>query len=161
MWMARFAAVGLYVSASWACNLVGPSCVDRQQRGAVTTVTGDARAGEIVSHRLRYETAGSQNDLRIEWEGRGPEGPRLRVYATRADCDAFVAPPRSDAGPCAVLASAGWFDDGTATTLVIANGRGNPDVLGQPPEYTLWVVADPDRSARYSISVTWFYGPDC
>jgi hypothetical protein len=33
-----------------------------------------------------------------------------------------------------MLASAGWFEGGIASTLIVTHGRGNPVVLGSPPE---------------------------
>jgi hypothetical protein len=46
-------------------------------------------------------------------------------------------------------------------SLIVTNGRGNPDILGTPAEYKLWVAGDPSQSVAYSISITWFFGPDC
>ena len=57
--------------------------------------------------------------------------------------------------------SAGSFNGGFVGTLTIANGRGNPEILGTPPEYKLWIVGDSRQGAAYTIVITWFFGPDC
>ena len=160
MW--RTAAIGLLLLCSWNCGLVGPSCTERQERGTVTTVNGEVSAGQIVAHQVQYDTRGSQNDAQVGWVGQStPGGPRIRMYATRVGCTDFTPPPAASDGACAVLASAGSFEGQIASTLIIPNGRGNPDLLGSPAEYKLWVVGDPEAPARYTITITWFYGPDC
>jgi len=73
----------------------------------------------------------------------------------------FRPPPAINTDACAVLGGAGSFDGRIATTLIIANGRGNPDSLGSPAEYKLWVVGDSEQSTRYTLNITWFFGPDC
>ncbi len=80
------------------------------------------------------------------------------MHATEVGCVDFRPPPAANSGECSVFALA--VSEGV-TTLTIANGRGNPDRLGSPPEYKLWVVGDPEQSVRYTIDVTWFRGPDC
>ena len=159
--MLRVAAIAACVVCSWACDLLGPSCLRRQQRGAVTTITGRVDPGQTVAHLVRYDTSGSQNNAEIQWDGdRRPGGPRINVYATRAGCVDFN--PSAASGACAVLARAGALASGNiATTLIVTNGRGNPDVLGQPAEYKLWVMGDPEQTAHYTISISWFFGPDC
>jgi hypothetical protein len=155
-------AVGL---AAPGCGLVGPSCLARQHRGAVTALSGEVAPRAVTVHRVAYGSEGSQNDLEISWDGqRVANGPRIRVYATKVDCVDFV--PERGAGPCASIGSGGGFaEPGTGqfvqTSLIVTNGRGNPDILGSPPEYKLWVVGDADRTSRYAITITWFYGPDC
>lgn len=159
--MLRLAAILSCVVCSWACDLLGPTCLGRQQRGSVTTITGRVEPGQIAAHRVRYETSGSQNDAHIQWDGdRRADGPRINVYATRAACIDFD--PSTASGACAILSRAGALPGGNiASTLIVTNGRGNPEVLGQPAEYKLWVVGDPLQTAHYTISITWFYGPDC
>jgi hypothetical protein len=144
------------------CSLVGPSCLGRQQRGTVTAFEGQVAAGQTAVHIVPYGTEGSQNDIEIAWANqRDPAGPRLSVYATKVDCVAFV-PPGS--GPCAPVGSRGGIaPDGTfiQTSLIVTHGRGNPEVLGAPPQYKLWVIGDSARDVKYSIEVTFFFGPDC
>jgi hypothetical protein len=109
---------------------------------------------------MAYDTRGSQNDARLSWPAQGgADGAQLRAYATRATCEAFTLPAESNTGECAILASAGWSPAGTSTTVIVTHGRGNPERLGTPPEYKLWIVSD--RFTGYTITVRWFYGPDC
>jgi|KBSSwiStaDraftv2_1062776.scaffolds.fasta_scaffold03285_9 hypothetical protein len=151
---------------SCSCNVFGPTCLARQKRGTATALNGQVAAGQLVSHVVAYDTQGSQNDVHISWDGQGTAtGPRLSVYATRVECANFVPP--SGAGPCAPIGSRGGFrlsdasGDFIQNSLIVTNGRGNPDILGTPAEYKLWVAGDPSRSVAYSISITWFFGPDC
>ena len=154
------AAAGL--SSGWGCALIGPTCVAQQEQGTVAVVQGEVAAGEVVSHLVRYETQGSQNNAQITWDGQSsPAPPRIRIYATRAACTDFQPPPAANTGDCATLASAGWTTMGVANTLIVTHGRGNPEVLGSTPEYRIWVVGDTERGARYSITLSWFFGPDC
>lgn len=158
--MVRAAATGLFLLAVWGCGIVGPSCIDQQERGQVFTLTGDVSAGQITSHRVPYETRGSQNDVNVSWVGDAqPDGPRIALHATRVGCADFRQPAGD--GVCSILGSAGWINGHLVTSFVIPNGRGNPDILGSPAEYKLWIVGDPHQSARYTVTATWFYGPDC
>ena len=43
------------------CGIVGPSCLDRQERGPVATLNGSVVAGEVVMHRVAYDTRGSHD----------------------------------------------------------------------------------------------------
>lgn len=158
--MKRVAVAGLAAALGWNCGLTGPSCLERRESGPVATISGDVAAGAIASHEVRYDTRGSQNDARISWSGQG-DGTRIRVYATRVGCTDFRTDDVGSSGDCAVLASAGAFDGGIATTLIVTHGRGNPEVLGSAPAYKLWVVGDSERNASYTIAITWFFGPDC
>jgi hypothetical protein len=116
----------------------------------------------VVSHLVRYGTSGSQNDARLSWDSQRSASPaRVRIFATRSGCTDFQPPPAVNGGECAVVAAAGWTEVGIATTLIVTHGRGNPERLGSPPEYRIWVVGDAERSARYTIDITWFFGPDC
>lgn len=169
-----------------SCAVLGPSCLARQQGGAVTVVRGEASAGGVTSHRLRYETAGSQNTITVSWPGAGTvDAPRLRFYVTRAACERFEPGATSgtashatadaasgtasgairsvgDDEPCAVLAEAGQREGGPfASTLIVTLGRGNPLVLGAHAEYIVWVVGDPSAPATYALDVRWSFGPDC
>jgi hypothetical protein len=106
------------------------------------------------------------------------------VWATKVDCVDFTPPADPNAslpavGACADLGIAGWrlsptarpcavnrtcdpvFSDLVQNSLIITNGQGNPDKLGPNPQYKLWVMGDPGQSATYSLSITWFRGPDC
>ena len=150
----------LALLANGGCALIGPYCIAQQERGAVVTLSGSVGTGEVVMHRVSYDTRGSQNDARIDWPGaRDAEPPRLFVYATRASCEQFTLPAEANTGDCAVVAQAGWTPIGIATIATISHGRGNPERLGSPPEYKLWITSD--RAISYSITVTYFYGPDC
>jgi hypothetical protein len=150
------------VLALWsaACNLIGPSCVSRQERGTVATIDGMVGANELAVHRLAYDTRGSQNDATFLWPAvTMQDGARFHVYATRASCEDFVLPADNNTGECAILARAGWTPIGAARTVILTHGRGNPERLGSPPEYKLWVTSD--RFTSYSFTVTYFFGPDC
>ena len=157
--------VSLLITTTPACGLVGPSCLARQHKGTVATLTGDVAAGAIAVHRVAYGTDGSQNDVDISWIGQSDaNGPRIKLYATKVDCDRFVADTYT--GPCAIIGSASGFTDPTTgrfvqSSLTLTHGRGNPEVLGSPPEYKLWVVGDSSKNTSYRITITWFYGPDC
>jgi hypothetical protein len=183
--IARAAGLAVALPFTVHCNsITGPSCLSRQQRGGVTSVSGTVAAGTVVMHEVPYGTDGSQNDLSINWTNqRAAGGPRIRVYATRVECADFVPPP--DYGPnratgaCANLGSMGGVlapdaracavaktcapedSDIVQTSLTITNGRGNPDVLGPGARYKLWIVGDARQDVAYSIGITWFYGPDC
>jgi hypothetical protein len=179
--VSAFLAVGVLAVAASRCGLVGPSCLARQQGGTVATVSGEVAAGQVTVHQVPYETRGSQNDVSISWTGQfTARGPRIRVYATRIECVDFV-PGESlpSAGPCSNIGSFGGgvspdarlcvvdhtcsadLADLVQTSLVIASGRGNPEVLGGSAQYKLWVVGDRDQDVRYTMTATWFYGPDC
>lgn len=153
-------AVAVSVLSSSACALFGPSCVEQREEGPVTEISGSVGAGELVVHRVQYDTRGSQNDARLMWGGQtDTTGPQLRVYATRATCEMFALPANTNAGECAVLASGGWTPQGAVSTIIVTHGRGNPERLGTPPEYKLWVTSD--KFTGYTMSITYFYGPDC
>ena len=154
-----FAVAALFLMSS-GCALVGPYCISQQERGTVTTLSGAVAGDAVVMHRVSYDTRGSQNDTHIDWFGqREADGPRLNIYATLAGCEQFTLPVDANSGNCAVLARAGWTSQGIATTLILTHGRGNPERLGTPPEYKLWITSD--RATDYNITVSYFYGPDC
>ena len=175
-------AVLLAVAASRCGLIVGPICRARQHQAPVATLSGDVAAGTIVVHRVKYGTAGSQNDLRLTWTGQHePDGPRLRVYLTRVECQALD--PLGDRGPrgdaCAHIGSVGstispdarscvrsgnctpQSSDLVQVTAGLSHGRGNPETLGPAAEYKVWIVGDARRPATYRIDITSFYGPDC
>ena len=154
--------LGILLVCSAGCGIIGPTCEELRESGHVTTITGHAGAGEIVSHRVAYATEGSQNDGQFSWPGdTSADGPRLVVHATRAGCASFTLPAAGNTGECAVLATAGRFEAGLARNLVITHGRGNPPQLGTLAEYILWVVGDPDRPTSYSIRITWVRPVNC
>jgi hypothetical protein len=161
----RILMIGCLALTAAGCDLLGPSCTARQHRGTGRTFTGEVGPQEIVSLRVPYATEGSQNDLEITWWGQdAANGPRLTLYATKTECTSFVPPGE---GACASIGTRG----GTASptpgqpfvqrTLTVTHGRGNPEQLGPQAEYTVWIVGDTSQRANYSITVTWFYGPDC
>lgn len=149
----------LLVSAS-GCGIVGPSCVSQKRQGDVMTVSGEVAAGQVMSHQVPYGTEGSQNNIRVTWIGQNTSnGPRIGVWATKVDCVDFTPPADSRAslpaaGACTSIGGGGG-------SLIITNGRGNPEQLGPNPQYKLWVVGDPGQSTTYFLSITWSRGPDC
>jgi len=162
-----FLLLALMVAFGPGCGLVGPSCLAQTERGTVTSLRGEVAARMLAVHQVTYGSEGSQNDVNITWRGQFDSGgPRLRVYATRVGCEEFVPSNTAPAGgPCASIGSAGGIrapeDDFIQTSLIVTNGRGNPDILGAPPDYRLWVVGDSSQNATYTMTITWFYGPDC
>ena len=155
-------ALGILLVCSAGCGIIGPNCDELRESGDVATITGEVGPGQIVSHRVVYATEGSQNDARFSWPGdTSADGPRLVVHATRGGCADFRLPAESNTGECAVLATAGRFESGLASTLVVTHGRGNPPQLGTPAEYIVWVVGDPVRSTSYSMRITWVRPVDC
>ena len=176
-WVILRVTLGLAIAGATGCGVVGPSCLAQQKRGEVFSLAGEVGAGAVMMHRVPYGTDGSQNDLRISWPGQMSGAPRIRVYATRVGCNDFS--PAAASGACALIGGPGGTLSPTARPCVTAhtcqpteediiqdslsltNGRGNPDVLGTPAEYKLWVVGDREVPVRYSITATYFYGPDC
>ncbi len=155
-------AVALGALAAAGCNILAPGCLSQQQRTVGTTVFGTVQAGQMVVHRLRYDARGSQNDFEIEWNDR-ILGRRLAAYATPAACESGpnrIAPYDAD---CRVLSSAGSTETapGGPIRLIVTHGRGNPEVLGDPPAVKIWLMADPERAVFFSLTPSSFYGPDC
>ena len=157
------AAIVIASVSGWGCDLLAPTCLGRQHRGTATEVLARIDAGQIIVHRLSYDTRGSQNDVEITWADQTlADGPRLRTYATKVGCETEPLPGVNGTGDCRILSSAGSLDSGNfASRLIVTHGRGNPEVLGTPPEFKVWIVGDPSRSALYTMTQTWFYGPDC
>jgi hypothetical protein len=165
--------------AGSACSIVGPSCLSRQKTGLAATADGRVEPGQVVSHLMPYDLNGSQNDVSISWSGQGQiDGPRLRIYATSAECTDFVPPAAGRGiGACEVISRGGGYlgpwarecarsgtcsptPDEIVNTSLIVTGPGN----GAPPgfhQYKLHVVGDAELSVSYSIRATWFFGPDC
>jgi hypothetical protein len=181
--MPRVSVVLAMVAAGLAgagCSVVGPSCLARQKTGMAATASGRVEPGQVMSHLMPYDLNGSQNDVNISWSGQGQiDGPRLRIYATSAECTGFVPPQPNEVkpGPCATISIGGGYlgpwarecarsgacqpsPDEIVNTSLIVSGPGN----GAPPdfhEYQLHVVGDASRPVSYSVTATWFFGPDC
>ena len=174
--------VAALATSQTACGIVGPSCLSRQKRGLVSSLTGQVQAGQVVTHTLRYDERGSQNDVDFSWTGMGTAaGLRVMVFATGPDCHDFVPRPPDDwygdHGPCRIIGNLGGYVAPDARPCAIAGtcavsrdeiiynsivitGPGN----GAPPgfsEYKLHIVGDSRIATGYSVSVTWFHGPDC
>jgi hypothetical protein len=178
LWPALAIAAGAFVASG--CSIVGPSCLSRQKTGPAATASGRVEPGQVVSHLLRYDLQGSQNDVTISWSGQGQlDGPRLRIYATAAACADFVPPAPNEArtGACAPISRGGGYlgpwarecarsgacaplPEEIVNTSLIVTGPGN-GARADFREYTLHVVGDPVRASSYSVTATWFYGPDC
>jgi len=174
-------AVGLLVAGTTGCGggrgLLGPSCVSKQKTGAVFSIDGDVAAGAIAMHRVPYGTEGSQNNLRVSWGGQPSGTIRIKVYATKIGCVDFS--PARATGDCTIIGHPGGTlsptarpcvsantcqptdDDIIQNSLTVVSGQGNPDILGSPAEYKLWVVGDSQLAVHYTISATFFAGPDC
>jgi hypothetical protein len=164
MRIGHVAAIGVLSLSSWGCGLLlGPTCLGQQHRGTGAEMIAAIGPGQVIVHTLPYESRGSQNDVEVDWNGRTePDGPRLRFYATRVGCMTAPLPGSSGTGECSTLASAGSFGDGGyASRLIVTHGRGNPEVLGAPPAFKVWIVGDPLERTLYTMTQTWFYGPDC
>jgi len=160
MGLLRVAILAWAGVSSAGCNPIGASCISQQETGSVASLRGTIGAGQMLVHRVPYGTDGSQNDINVSWTNQGqPDAPQLQFYATRTVCENFA--PANATGPCAILGMAGAFEGHIASSMIIANGRGNPDVLGTPAEYKVWIVGDRHQGAAYSVMTTWFYGPDC
>ena len=159
-------AVGIFVGAA-GYGVVGPSCLERQERGNVTSMVGVVEPGQVVSTSVPYDLRGSENDISINWDGRGTAGgPHIHVYATNTGCSEFVPPPPGsgsdvdpNTGACRIIARCSGFTlapdarpcaqahtcEPTAVELtcdlLTVTGPGN----GAPPgfsEYVLHVVGD-------------------
>lgn len=163
-------AVTLGVGES-GCTVLGPSCTERQRRGFVMAISGEVEANQVVSHLVPYDRRGSQNDVSIDWIGRGQAGgPRLRVYATPVACTNFLPPPARNSGACAeIVGSAGGScaqpgptcsdEDLIQGSIIVAKGPGNgPHDFTQ---YRLHVLGDATQRVSYSISLSYWSGPDC
>jgi len=146
-----------------ACALLGPTCAGRRDGGPVTLVTGVAPAGGQTSLVLRYETAGSQNTIDVRWPGAGTaDGARVWFEVTRPGCETGPDTAATPVEACGVLAQGGQRDDGPlVSSLVVTHGRGNPLVLGTPPDYRVWATNAAAVPVPFTLDVRWSYGPDC
>lgn len=108
--------------------------------------------------------AAASNTIEVTWPGAGaPGGPRLWFVATRSACSAFPREVALDpSSPCAVLAEAGQRHDGPlVSSMTVTHGRGNPAVLGTPPDYRVWIVNDATAPTPFTLDARWSFGPDC
>jgi hypothetical protein len=163
------------------CGILGPSCLAAQKRGLVQSLSGPVQAGQVVTHALKYDERGSQNNIDFSWTGvGGSTGLKLKAFATGPECLDFVPPPDdwyADQGPCRIIGSPGGYlapdarpcalagtcevgRDEIIYNSIIITGPGNGAPAGFS-EYKLHVVGDARLATSYSVSVTWFYGPDC
>ncbi|MGE3276691.1 MAG: hypothetical protein AB7O67_16385 [Vicinamibacterales bacterium] len=149
--------------AAAGCGVLGPTCLDSQARMTFLQEAGGVDAGGVAVHVVAYDERGSQNDVEVQWTGDSlADGPRLEFYATRESCESGPDERANPGAPCAVLARGGRRADGAvARTLVVTHGRGNPEVLGVPPRFKVWIVGDPAERVHYTFTVSWFYGADC
>ena len=158
--MTQMLVLAAALLSSTGCSVLGPACTAQQERGSAGSLSGSVDAGQVVMHRVLYDPRGSQNDAEITWPGQREADPaQLRVYATLAACEAFTLPAEENSGACATIARGGWTAQAIVTGLTVTHGRGNPERLGAPPEYKLWITSD--RTTAYSILLSYFYGPDC
>ena len=179
----RGALLVLIAATTSGCGfIVGPICRARQYRAPVATLTGEVAPGATLVHRVKYGKEGSQNDLLVSWSGqREPGGPRLKVYLTRIECEAFdpTGDPKPRGDVCANIGSIGSVIAPEARDCVrsnachplssdlvqvgagVSHGRGNPETLGPTAEFKVWVVGDLHQPAAYRIDITSFFGPDC
>jgi hypothetical protein len=158
--MTQVLIVAVLLLGSSGCALIGSLCRSRQEHGTVATLTGSVAAGQVVMHLIPYDSRGSQNNVVITWPGaRAADAPRLQAFATSTACEAFTLPADVNTGACVTLRRGGWSAEGVVSDLIVTHGRGNPERLGTPPAYKLWIVSD--QTTGYRISVSYFYGPDC
>jgi hypothetical protein len=140
------------------CSPFRPSCTG--ESGPVTSLTATVRAGDVTVHTIAYGTEGSQNDITVSWTDQGqPDAPDVRFSVTRASCETFLGVGVSP--ECAVLARAGRIDGHVVVTMIVTHGRGNPERLGNPPAFKVWVEGDGARSAGYTIVVQWKRPVEC
>lgn len=139
-----------------------------QERGDVTTLSGRVEAGRVVSHTVPYDQQGSQNEVHIAWAGQDTgDGPRIRVFAVSSECEGFDPPDGFLTGrgddPCTtslgMVGGSGAGGELVQRTIHVPGGpsQRRPDLR----EYRLFVVGDPQEPVDYTISITWFRGPDC
>lgn len=180
---ARFlAAAAASLLTAAGCDLVGPSCLGQVKTGTVTTLNGTVEAGQIIAVTVPYDLRGSQNNVEIWWDGRQTlTGPRPQFFPTLPDCTEFTPPPLAERyasrGSCTVIGGFGGSiapearecaRNNTCQPIagevllynIIITGPGNGAPAGFS-EYKLFIVGDPVQPATYSVTVTWFSGPDC
>ena len=155
------AALAALVSLSSAgCSLLAPTCLAQQERHYAEPETARIEAGEVIVLRRSYDARGSQNDIGIDWSGR-LDGTTLQAFITRADCETGPDREASFTSACRALASGGSSGSVNITNMIVTHGRGNPEVLGNPPEFKIWLYGDPAKSTIYTLRQTSFHGPDC
>lgn len=164
----------LLIETTSCAGWLARRCIKQQHRGNVFMIQGEVEPGGTSVHTVIYGTDGSQNNVNISWNGQtDPEGPRLRIYATRTECMNSTEVGRSGMirrrngqlePPCGEIGMRGGRLVGrefVPTGITITNGRGNPDILGSPAEYKIWVFGDQEESVSYTIDSSYFFGPDC
>jgi hypothetical protein len=153
-------SVGLLGVGGAGCNLLVPTCLGRQERHSTEPRTAQIEPGALVVLHLSYDIRGSQNDIEIEWSSR-LDGTRIEAYATRAECE--TGPERGNASTdsCRVLSRGGNGTSQGPIRLILTHGRGNPETLGNPPDFKIWIYGDPAKATTYTLTASSFYGPDC
>jgi hypothetical protein len=114
-------------------------------------VTGAVAAGQLAVVRLSYGTEGSQNNITLTWTG----GQDVHFYATPVSCEGFS--PTSPSGDCRILGAAG----GVVKSMTVTHGQGNPEQLGTPAEYKVWISGDPLQDTAFGITATWARPVEC
>jgi hypothetical protein len=159
---------GLFVAITTSgCALI---CLSRQHSGPVKTLTGVVQPSEVITIDLPYDARGSQNDLKIAWDGqRDVTGPRPAFYLTEAGCLQFVPPAANQRfardAPCRTIGSRGGFQNSAGeivvTRLGVVGGPNQGPLNALRKTYKLQIVGDATRPVRYVIEITWFRGPNC
>ena len=176
-------AVGAQTVVTSGCGVIGPSCLERQQRGSVTSVTGSVDALQVVEQRgalrsTRFAERRRDQLGRSGFLGRAATRSlrnccRLRrVHTTRAGCaerrhyrplpDHFAV--RWNPGTGCPRVRASWHMPchvrGHRLPLIDRH-RSRQRCTSGFSQYKLHVVGDAARQVSYSISITYFFGPDC
>ena len=154
------AVVALLGLSSAGCSLLAPTCLAQQERHYSEPETATIQAGEVIVLRRPYDSRGSQNDIGIDWSGR-LDGTTLQAFVTRADCESGPEPEALFTSACRVLARGGSVGGVNIINMIVTHGRGNPEVLGNPPAFKIWLHGDPMRSTVYTLRQSSFHGPDC
>jgi hypothetical protein len=180
---------GLAVAAalSSGCAAAGWACRQGQKSGDVVTLSGRIVPGQVITHIVPYDQQGHQNDIHLSWVPDVPAGdPRIRIYATSLECSTFVPPadpiapstpsarrhqePRT-LPPAIIHPKTPCSDLGTALSTRLPSGELSQHTLLVPGgpgqrrpwlrEYRLHLVAGGGSAASYTVSISWFRGPDC
>ena len=177
----------LVAATSQGCLLKARNYQKLRRTGPVATITGTVEAGKTIGHLVPYDQTGTQNNVTLSWPAqKQPNGPRIRVYATSAECADFVPPPEIDftrkapggrattpepqgpqrpavatSDPCDVsLASRGFVPlpsgDFVQWSLILTGGP--RQFKPDFKQYKLWVVGDPGVTTTYTISIVWLNG---
>lgn len=169
----RIAALASLLPAGSGCGrLLLHTC--GQRTGKVTTLSGEAAPGAVVSHQVAFGTNGEHSQyVRPKWTRQSSTGgPGVKFYATRDGCVDFRPPPSANTAACSVLGSAGSIAGRTVSWFQVTRGAHDADVGSpasfstsgssmRPASYKVWVVGDPTQASRYTVDITWRSGPDC